>query len=548
MFTIASFEEVRQLVNAIYSMKTIEDSENVFDMFTSNLNFQNDYNIMQVRHIFRNAIEVNPTRYSILKNTLLRFMEKYPLMITDVDGEIFIPYSCSFEVYFPDDEQVSFINGMTLKKDSLPVDTIIEVNNDERTILTLTVLENNGSDSRVSFNSYGSVTIQGRIRLSLTIGDYDSIDFLKSHQNDEFGIMKAIEEDDIDTLQNIFAVYPEKMTSNICKPKSSCHDIYSGITPIEYAILMGAINCFKYLFLNDCYQDSQTSNSYWGVIYAVEKCLVYGGNLEILRILISNHSHLDARMMIISSIHKHDFDMFMYWYSRHDIDYDDKLFRAVFESNNCDVLEFLHNNNITCTSKYLFTTYYGYNIEMYTHYGYTERALLGDMNYKLRIYVYVNNIPHEKMESDYECISHTLIRNLDFDQVKKILDTYPQLFPNSEDKKNDFVKRMIQAFFYQIRSYPIITDDDFIKYVEYFDLRGTQLSQPFLPHSEENIIQTYALRSATNIEPNIITLFKSRVPEVRISRKRFMRRNKRNLDSQKYKEIYNLLETLDMFK
>lgn len=311
MSFIASFEDVKELINAIDNIKTKEDADKVYDMFLSNECFQNEYNIIGLYDIIYTSFRNNVKNYKELLYLGWRFMQKYNYFCNYIKYTI-LPLNCQYFVSYPNTEEViKFENGFTLY--NIKKDTIIKIVKDDNIIMVITILEDvetQDNDIKISFSKYGNIKISN-IKVNVVINDINAltspVDVSEFEEND---IVSIIKEDNVDGLINFINTNLVDALGKEYKIDNSKYycNIQHKLSLIDATLLYGAVRCFKYLYLNNCYH---LTDNYF------EEALIAGGNIEIFRILERDNRLLNTNNILREILYYHNMPLFIYWYNKY---------------------------------------------------------------------------------------------------------------------------------------------------------------------------------------------------------------------------------------
>ena len=163
---------------------------------------------------------------------------------------------------------------------------------------------------------------------------------------------RIISLDDVDSLQQIL-VHPDFSfdlrvdTSLLCGYEL----LMKKPTLIQLSAFYGSLKCFKYLYLNKASLSMNDLNE--EMPNSIASFAISGGNIEIVRILISEK--VDFSSSLFTSVSFHRDDLF-FWFIENDgiekLDVNDKLFEGMSlmhfaaESNNLSIAQFLIESDI----------------------------------------------------------------------------------------------------------------------------------------------------------------------------------------------------------
>ena len=546
MTTIASYEEVKDIIASVYSMKTIDDADKLIEIVKNNKNFHNEHNLSRICDYIGDSLRVNVNYYEAIIYALHKFVEEFSDRFYALDHITFlhIPEGCNFEIHYPDGE-IEFHYVINVNLNHLKKDSIIVAYKDNKVVLTIKIIDVVKSTYRqeaFKIRHDGKIDYPSGVKVKFTFNDYSSISMDCELTTEITNIQKAIDKDDVYKLQEILAIEPTLVDSEICEliHDNYRYDIKEYLKPLEYAMLKGSIECFKNILLNYEYKRNDEPNYIFSnYIHAFESSLIFGGNLEMLRIVEYSKLEINTRDIFRAIIIKHDFDLFMYWWLHHECEDIDDLIMIAVSYCNYDVLEFLNSQDEIKASvdKYFSSGARKDNLylEFMIHFGYSKYIRLYNLGYRYIKFFLMNDIPYTKTDDDYANILYKHVDDFsNMEEIKYILNKIGK--PKNMDK---VIKVFMDHTVFVVRKqlYEVLKIID-------FDVRVLTRCRYRL--NNNSFMRWYTTRSAKNIDPLVILYFHEINPEFSVNINSFWNTNKRNHEDSHTLKIYALLESLGM--
>lgn len=346
---IASFNDMKELINMINSMETFDDVDKVYNHFVSSGKFDNDYNARQLENLLYNCYRRNYKKEKLFNKLISKFMEKYPLYALMMFNYIKLPSNCIFEFTTPEGETIAADKGITI--DCVQPNSLVEISKDDEVIFTITILDNDYY-SNYTKNYYNVITFNNiqhcinfrGLLFSISFGNIDELMFYEHNRVDDLNdIEKAIMNDDIEAIR-VYAATNDIKTRQFKSIfpfvfTNQCWANYQTYSLIELAMLYNAKECFKFLYLNKCLTCISANNIFM---------LLNSGNYEMFHICENEGLMTDYLDILIKiAEYTNDIELFCYWYNKYynkdsyTHDKNNNMIYYIINSFNYNAFEFL---------------------------------------------------------------------------------------------------------------------------------------------------------------------------------------------------------------
>lgn len=349
MTSFAPFYKVKELINSIDNIKTIEDAKNVFNSFITDHDFQNEYGIKQLYDIMHCCFMSNFKHKNEMLYLTCLVIEHYKILNKYVNN-LMVPVDCDYTLYLPTEEEPLYLkNGFTLRE--IRRNTILEITKNDNMIMVINFVGdfnlNNTNDGPkdekfvcVSFSKFGDININKDIDFNITFGNIEYMSFARSYVPYIDPVEQIIINDDVDGLLNVLSQRirdEDKSTLNSFNKykvySSNLLNLSNKLTLMELCVLYGSIKCFKLLYLR--------GYDYGEYVYS----LVFGGNLEMFHLFESNNKLYNIVYVMLSIIKSHNIELFEYWFNKHyeytDIEYIESVIIEAMYYKNYNVIEYV---------------------------------------------------------------------------------------------------------------------------------------------------------------------------------------------------------------
>ena len=319
------FEKIVKISNRIDNASTEEDVVEIISMITNDEQLQTDDMFELIANMIKTGINysniINKQLLNDLHERLSKIFEHY---FADSPGNWIYPGGIKLAIESSDTENVyekcksKVINNVKKgdivsiydKNDKLLFKCVIK-NDEQKRIFILFEPETSFGCGYISIRPYCNAEL---IYRDLGATKVKKLDIGKSVFKDEPEVVEAIRNDDLDYLQKFVTSYEFEPNRKYLVSKEPYQQYPNTYIPssslMNITLLYGSVKCFKYLYSNNKYENSD------------ENCfnLIVGGSIEIFKILENEH-RLDKfiKNIMIYSITYHNNDVAKYLISKHDI-------------------------------------------------------------------------------------------------------------------------------------------------------------------------------------------------------------------------------------
>ena len=297
----ANFAELNAIATAIRSMVSLDDVNTVYSSILSQRQFHSDYSLRQIYYIVVNAryydFKASRICYLALEAKLATAFPFYKKFLE----EIYFHESCEVIHMSADDTKVyKDVNGEVL----IPKfgDEVI-IRKDGIQVAKFSFVGPQPEDNPFSVLLDYPLIKTCNVRNNVVQIEFHNLDYIIGYKEDadinENDFANVIRNDDVEAFSDMYYSYEARSTK---LPTFSTG--LGVITIIEFMALCGAIKCFKFMFNNNQYSETES----------LQKAIIYGRNVEIMRLVnFSDWQNLEDLFKVV--ITTYDADLIDFWFN-----------------------------------------------------------------------------------------------------------------------------------------------------------------------------------------------------------------------------------------